>query len=980
MCLKKRCLFIWVLFFVSTKISAQTFNFINYTVDDGLPYIQISSIYQDDKGYLWTGGYGGLSKFNGTKFINYTPRKGLVNYWVTAISQNNKNKLAVGTLGGLSVFYGNEIKNYTTQNGLPDNYIYALAAKNEEIAIATKRGIAYLNGEHIVQDKRFAQKECILIKSNANKYIAANKKELFWFNDNKVQMLYRFAPNSDTIITSFEIDKNTTLWIGTNYGLFSIPNYEIQSCCKKIATTDINQPITCLYADYKNILWVGTARSLIKYENHTTTMYQPSKEESGNFISYITSDYEQNIWIGTHSGLFKFRDEGLAYFGFDDGLKNTFIQTIVCDKDNALWFGTGGGGVYKRANHLFTHFSTQNKIPHNYVSALVVDSLNRVWIGTAHGLCYAQNNVFHNPGFLQNEFVRCLFIDKKDNMWAGLQNKIACIKNIYSKSREINYYSLPLGKESTEYQVSSVCQDEKGTLYVASFLGGLFRLDGGKITDITQSFGLKTRAVLDVKTDNNYLYIATLDGISLVNLQTKKTQRITEEDGLSSNLVYSVLLSNGGQTLWAGTNQGANKIDLKSFFQSGEKNIISLGKAEGFNGLECNTGGLSQDAKGNIWFGTVNGLVKYSPTKFLNNENEAKLSFTGMKLFYDDTLLPKKAALKHYENNIRFDFMGICLTNPEKVLYTHWLEGFENQWSPPSTQNNVTYSNLPPGVYTLKVKCCNNQGLWNKEPLIFSFSIQPPYWKRWWFIALVVLFAILLVVVIFRIRLYQLKTEQEQKSKMQIEIAKNELKALRAQMNPHFLFNSLNSIQHFILTQKTDDAVFYLNRFSKLMRTILNNSEKAFITLKEEIEALQLYIELEKMRFNNSFTYNINVDERLDIDYEQIPAMLLQPYIENAILHGLMPKGTQGALSVRFFIENQQMCVCIEDNGIGRKKAAELKNQSRKNHQSIGMKIMSDRLKLLSEVQGVHYAVSILDLYDAQQHPIGTKVEIRWDL
>ena len=241
-------------------------------------------------------------------------------------------------------------------------------------------------------------------------------------------------------------------------------------------------------------------------------------------------------------------------------------------------------------------------------------------------------------------------------------------------------------------------------------------------------------------------------------------------------------------------------------------------------------------------------------------------------------------------------------------------------------------------------------------------------------------FIAVVVFTIFRVRLNQLKREQEKESKMQIEIAKNELKALRAQMNPHFLFNSLNSIQHYIVSNKEDEAVFYLNHFARLMRIILANSEKTAITLNEEINGLKIYIELEQMRFSHLFEFNIQVAENIDVDYEQIPSMLLQPYVENAILHGLVPKEGGGLLQINFFIKDDFLHVIIEDNGIGRKKSAEIKSRSTKNHSSMGMKITKDRLKLLSNIEQIPYTVSFTDLGDEQNHASGTRVEIIWPI
>ena len=975
-------LFFTFSFFFKEEICAQSFNFKNYTVEDGLPYVQIFDVFQDDKGYLWTGGYGGLSSFDGVKFSNYSPRQGLVNYWVTSISQDSSKNLIVGTLEGLSVFNWKRFTNYTTKNGLSNDYINSIATKGAETIIATRSGLCYLIHNEIKKDPRFTNMDVKKVKSVYKDYIASTSKKIFIVSKDKMQAICQFSASSDTVITSIETDKNSTLWIGTNKGLFYISNYDLQNTVRKPLPTTIKDGINCMYADYKNVLWIGTVDKLITYFNNQVTSYEISKEDNSNNIYCITADYEQNIWIGTRSGLFEFRDEGFVYFGKEDGLKNGHIQGIVTDKKNNLWFGTSGGGIYEYHNNQFTNYTTSNGLSGDIVSGVLFDSLNRLWLGTDKGLCYQTNNKITAATLLSKDFIHCLFLDKKNHLWAGLKDKIACIEDIYKYPKTtVNYFNLPLPGSITDFQLSSMCQDSIGNIYIASFLGGLFMYDGKEVKDITNLYCLKTRTVVDViVSPTNYLFVATLDGIYIINLSTKSVEKISEDDGLSSNLVYSLFLTDNGQTLWAGTNQGANKIDLQTFFQSHVKNILSFGKTEGFKGLECNTGGVYKDSSGSIWFGTVNGLVKHNPVKYVANDNEAKLSFTKMKLFYDDTLLPQDAQLASDLNNIRFDFIGICLTNPEKVLYIHKLEGFEKSWSPTTTQNNVTYSNLPPGNYVFKVRCCNNQGVWNTEPLTFSFSVDTPYYKRWWFILSLLAFIALVIFTIFRIRLNQLKREQEKESKTQIEISKNELKALRAQMNPHFLFNSLNSIQHYIISNKGDEAVFYLNRFAKLMRMILANSEKTTITLNEEINGLKIYIELEQMRFSTLFDFEINMDENIDADYEQIPSMLLQPYVENAILHGLVPKDGGGLLQINFFIKDNFLHITIQDNGIGRKKSVEIKSHSTKSHASMGMKITNDRLRLLSNIEQISYTVNFTDLYDEQSNPTGTRVEITWPI
>jgi len=958
------------------KLFSQSYNFKNYTVEHGLPYIIIQDIFQDNKGYLWTGGYGGLSRFDGNKFVNYSPRNGLVHYSVQSIAQDSNGNLIIGTIEGLSVFDGKIFTNYTRENGLPNERVNSVAVLDNKVAIATDSGLFYLVNKKITAETNLKKETVEKIKSIKNNFVGITRKKVFTKNEKSFTINFSFLPQSDTLLTTFEVDENATLWLGTNKGLFCVENYT-SSAQKKLKQIISGTEITCLYADKKNSLWIGTHEKLLNYTDKLKE-YALSKEYNANNILSISSDYEQNIWIGTHSGLFKFRDEGFVCYDLDDGLKSTMIYPITIDKKNTIWFGTDRGGMYEFNGTTFTNYTSANGLPGNTVRGLVFDSTGCLWIATENGLCTKKGNTFSTVYPLQNTFIQSLYLDKQNRLWLGLTNGVALIENIYSGNGKVKFLKLPSSIQA-DHLITSFCGDTKGNVWMASFISGLYMYNGKEIINVTKAYHLQTHSVSDIViSKNNRLYIGTLDGIYIVNPESKTCEKIREEDGLNSNLVYSLLLTDNEQNLWAGTNQGANKIDLDSYFTKRVNTILSFGKTEGFKGVECNTGGLCMDTSGALWFGTVNGIVKHNPVKYISNDKEAKLSLTNIKLFYDDTALQQNAVLPNSLNNITFQYIGICLTNPEKVRYIHKLEGFEKNWSPESNQGLVTYSNLPPGTYTFKARCCNNQGIWTSTPLSFTFTVTPPIWQRWWFILSEFVFMGLVIGIIFRVRLNQLRKEQERETRTQIEISKNELKALRAQMNPHFLFNSLNSIQQFILNHKDEEAVFYLNRFARLMRMILNNSEKQAVTLQEEIDSLKIYIDLEKMRFSNKFDCEIKVAVNMDADYEQIPTMLLQPYVENAILHGLTPGEKQGLLKINFFIENNFIHAIIEDNGIGRRKSNEINKDSHRSHASMGMKITQDRLKLLGNIQQTTYNARIIDLKDSDGNACGTRVEITW--
>lgn len=956
--------------FLCSNLRAQSYNFRHYSVEHGLTYIHVQDIFQDHKGYLWTGGYGGLSSFDGNKFTNYSPRHGLNHYSVQAIVQDSAKNIVVGTIKGLSVFNGKSFASYGRREGLANEHINSLAVRGSTVAIGTDEGLFYLVNNKLSSEKKLGRQNIRRIKGRPNGFMVSTPQKLFSLGDS-LREIFSFLADSDTIIICFEFDRENRLWLGTNKGLFQLAGKKISQVL--LGGTEI----TALYADKANSLWIGTHENLVSYTG-VLKAYAPGKEYNANDILSITSDYEKNIWIGTHNGLFKFRDEGFVCYDADDGLKSTMIYPIVVDRRNQIWFGTERGGMYSFDGDKFTNYSPANGLPGITVRGLVFDSLWRLWIATEKGLWLRVNNAYVPVAALQNIFIQTVFLDKKHRLWLGLSDGVACIENLYGKTPKVTRMKLPAGAKEGDHLITSFCGDDRGNVWMASFISGLFMYNGKEIKDVTKTYRLSTRSVAEVRiAKDRTLYIATLDGLYIINPETIVQHRLTEEDGLNSDLVYSLLLADDDKTLWAGTNQGANKIDLGTFFTDHIPRIVSFGKSDGFKGVECNAGGLCEDSSGTFWFATVNGVVRHTPGKYTPNTLEPRISFTSFKLFYDDTLLPQNAVLPSSLNNITFQYTGISLTNPEKVRYIHKLDGYDRNWSPETEQNLVRYSNLPAGKYTFMVKCCNNQGVWNSVPLKFAFTVTPPVWQRWWFIASELAFMGAIIFLIFHIRLNQLRKEQQRESRMQIAIAKNELKALRAQMNPHFLFNSLNSIQQYILNHKEEEAVFYLNRFARLMRMILNNSEKQTVALSEEISALELYIELERMRFSNKFDFEIRVED-IDPDYEQIPTMLLQPYVENAILHGLVPDNKKGMLSIRFFMSESFLHAVIEDTGIGRKRSAEINEQSRKAHASMGMKITRDRLKLMGDVQQTSYTSVITDLVDGEGRALGTRVEISW--
>ena len=335
--------------------------------------------------------------------------------------------------------------------------------------------------------------------------------------------------------------------------------------------------------------------------------------------------------------------------------------------------------------------------------------------------------------------------------------------------------------------------------------------------------------------------------------------------------------------------------------------------------------------------------------------------------------MPINLVLPYNQNHLTFDFIGISLDAPENIKYQWMLFGFDKDWSPISKNLFTTYSNLPSGKFTFKVKACNSAGVWS-VPKSYTFTITQPYYNTWWFYTICIILIIATSYLLYNYKINQLKKQQVQKLKQLQSIAESELKAIRSQLNPHFMFNVLSAIQDVYLDKDEEKAQLFIAEFASLMRSLLQNSSKKEISLEEEIEFIKKYIELEKIRLGDKFQYVIKIDKAIDPTETFIPPMLLQPFIENAINHGLLPKQGKGLLSINFALQNTSLCITIIDNGIGRKASALRKNKI--NHSSMAISLIKERLEILSSINDKEsYTYVITDLTEGET-AIGTRVTI----
>ncbi|MEI9809624.1 MAG: histidine kinase [Bacteroidota bacterium] len=326
--------------------------------------------------------------------------------------------------------------------------------------------------------------------------------------------------------------------------------------------------------------------------------------------------------------------------------------------------------------------------------------------------------------------------------------------------------------------------------------------------------------------------------------------------------------------------------------------------------------------------------------------------------------------MRYNENTLQINFTGISFTSSADLLYSYRLEGLDTNWSNPSANNFVLFAKLPPGQYRFSVKCKADNNTWS-EAALFAFTIRPPFWNTWWFRLLIIAMAASLIIFFYRRRVRKI----EQQAFINNQLLELEMTALKAQMNPHFIYNALNSIQALVVEEKKDEAVHYIGTFSRLLRQVLENSEINVITLEKELQTLKLYISLDALRLNMQPTYRLHIDKEIQPHSEKIPPLLLQPFAENALWHGLSKKEGDKKIDITVSIDNDWLVCTIVDNGIGPAKAAVLKTQHTEQYQSKAISITTRRLTDFNDDKN-RVPVLFEDLFAADDSPAGTKVTL----
>ncbi|MBI3136125.1 MAG: histidine kinase [Bacteroidetes bacterium] len=982
-----RVAFVSVVFLFCSSALSQRFNFVNYSLEEGLPQSQVSDICQDRWGYLWIGTETGLSRFDGIRFENFSTDNGLPDNEIDKIFLDKDGKIWVATPKGIARYSYNGFEAFPFSDSLSLEFrVNDLCEMNEQIYLATDEGLLLFASDSFQLVTRGIE-EAGSMRALANVgdtlLVCGSRNGLFKYSSAGFRSYNH--PALDTLNISDVYLQGREMLVSTyGNGLFII---NLESGKTEVKELPINR-IRAIYANSESIL-CATKNGAIEITQDGIYHYTLSNGLIFENIRSVYIDREENLWLGSDGkGLMKLTGKSVISYTRSDGLSSDAVMSITQDSAGFYYFGTYDAGVTKWHEDGDSSKAViyNDELKNSTVWITEMENGFRCWIGSSDGIDLIENGkVVTSQQMAQltdSRIKTFLFIHDSLRFFGG-----AAGVTMLSGSEVRPLYA------DHNLDVNKLIFSD-GYLYIATTTGLIqSNPDGTQMKLIplpennVKSIATDREGNLWIGTNSSGIFVQKKDG-GLFPFELDK-------DDTRSKTILGLITATSGD-VWVATLNGVYQVILVEDANN-QYTINHYGRAEGLITLECNQNAIFEDHDHNIWVGTSEGLVRINPA--LNSDlfrfKRPELMITGVRLFMEkfdysnynvvsdkETGVPVSITLPYNKNHLTFDFIGINLKDPEGVRYEYRLRGAEDSWSPLTENSYATYSFIAHGEYDFEVRAINASGEWS-ETSRMHIIILPPFWLTWWFIGLMVLFGIALIIILFRIRIRAITQRQEnERLGLKNRLLFLEQQSLNASMNRHFIFNSLNSIQYFINSSNKLAANKYLTSFAKLIRKNLDSSQanNFIVTLKEEIERIELYLSLEKMRFEGKFEYVVKIDEDIDADSIEIPSMILQPFVENSIIHGVLPIERKGLIQLKIYLEFGFLVFEVVDDGIGIDSSLALKKNKRteESHDSMGMEITNRRIELLHKLTGENLMIiGPFQVNNQQGESLGTKVIIK---
>jgi ligand-binding sensor domain-containing protein len=915
------------------------------------------------------------------------------------INQTIDGKYWIATNNGMYLYDGYTFTKFEHEATLSNSFFNVIKDHNDVIHFNNLNGqIFKIAGEkmelvHAIPDSLLSP--YISFDFLKNNELVVRALRTYKIKDNKVEFLFKQKKNYNSS-SKFSRDNDGNLLLPvTNDRLIKISEHGIEEIRidNQSQQGELDQNNFDFVYQKEGIFINDTGHSLLKVMDSSKSHFRIKKIFSAIDPVSMIHLTDDKLWVANHRYGIRLYNH-LSNQNLDEQrpkllFKQHFISEVFEDAVGNTLMGTFGDGIIVLPKTGVEDMLTTRDFK---ISKITSNNAGGLYIGGFNGNVYNYNahllDTIYNHG---TKLVETIYFMKNQKLIFISQERPLLIN---AESKEINNFNAGSVKDITQIDDDN---------YVIATNVGAYKLviNAAGVLEQLQLYSGRTYGVAYDDINKAY-FIACSKGLLKVDSLLQQQFILHENDPLMVNDIkftkFGLLAGSKKHGLMIIANDVATAIADRSnellsnaveqfkvyndqIFIATDKGFQLFNQDEGIMNTLTISDGLKSTKirdfeidENYLWLLHQHGLQRIEVSKLLSQKITYNSKIDNIQCRVNDEVYKNDVKrLKFDQNKIEFEVRAPSLERQEDITYWYRLVGLDTTWNVNKyLQNSIGYLSLPAGEYEFEVvlKYKNKE----QDRRSVQFSIAKPIWQRWWFIVFILLVFSTITYWFYSVRLKRLKRKSDQI----IELNESKLTAIQAQMNPHFIFNALNSIQEFIVLNEKKQATKYLGMFADLMRIYLRQGKTKTISVGEEIEALKLYLELEKMRFEESLTYEIIIEDKVIENTLSIPSLIIQPYVENAIKHGLLHKESDRKLTVGISYDSyhQSLLCVIEDNGVGRIKSREINQMRNPNHKSFASGATKRRLELLNTSGKRATGEQIEDLYGENALAIGTKVTL----
>jgi ligand-binding sensor domain-containing protein len=933
--------------------------------EDGLPSNEIYRIIQDSFGFIWIGCDAGLYRYDGFNLKHYTNAR-QNGRGISFLQVDKQQRIWCKNFFGqiyrvegdsLKIIWEHKTSNPSAPQFSIDENCHLWTHYKNTISRYNDQGDSL--STYSIGEKNTDKFIIALYYHNKSIYIAFNNLDFYKFDPiTKKSQKLNDENNLDinSLNCMFSIHRNDLLvLVETNksnkkYRIYQLSNGRLNEFYN-FGELDPDKRIYSIYSDGDNLWYTSSGGAAIIAQKETSTFTYSSSYFTDKKVSFMLKDREGMYWFST-------LQDGLMVVQSPSVISINPTNSILPDKNITSIYSTPGGkilfGLY--TGQVFEYDCTTTKVAEKYSNPreqfIAVKSIyqnKRYTIISRGRFCIIDN-------LTQKQYYP-LISNLRDFELVGDTLYIVCphiiakqsITNLIKSNRGELIQLHEMGGRAIEYD------SLHHTFYFATGEGTFQMSHHGVWTELTHHG--KSIYSNSMHFTNGILWLATVaNGVyGFENNQVK--YHYHSANLLGENDIRLIRGSN--KSIWLSTENYIYHI----FYETN-----SIAKYNQYNAINSREINAISSVNNFVFLATNKGLVFFPENMPWKNTVVPNISIEGVYLNGVPIRFFPTIQLSHSNRNVKVDFTSTAFKSKGSFKYQYRLAGIDTNWIDIAANTSfINFTKLPVGSYQLELRSVNEHHV-NSKSILLGIEVNSPFWQKWWFYAISVVLLIIILVLGFSLRIKYIK----KRANLMNKLSASQLTALKSQMNPHFLFNTLNSLQDLILKHDIKNSNYYLGKYSTLMRMVLNASGKDEISIAEEVEMLDTYLQLEKLRFGDGFSYTIQVDQKMDADQTRVPPMIIQPFVENAIKHGLLHKKGPKELSIRLVLDQQLICI-IKDNGVGRKKAGEINSRQKKNHQSFATSATEKRIELLNSLSHKKFKFTITDL---EEHGIATGTQV----